>query len=100
MHSPLYWQESIDYLSQSDPKLTKLFKDHKDYLIHSRGEALETLIRSIVGQQISVQAAASVWGKLANKIGQIKPENVLSLSFDDLKASIDSKNETYSTSDK
>ena len=86
MTYPDYWQQSQEFLSSVDPNLSKLFLEHPDYIISSRGEALETLLRSIVGQQISVQAAASVWNKLANKIGQIKPGNVLSISFEDLKA--------------
>ena len=85
MTEPKYWQESKAFLSNVDPDLSKLFLRYADYNISSRGEALETLLRSIVGQQISVQAAASVWGKLANKIGKIKPENVLLLSFEDLR---------------
>ena len=85
MTEPKYWQESKAFLSNVDPDLLKLFLRYADYNISSRGEALETLLRSIVGQQISVQAAASVWGKLANKIGKIKPENVLLLSFEDLR---------------
>ena len=85
MTAPKYWQESKAFLSNVDPSLAKLFLRYADYNITSRGEALETLLRSIVGQQISVQAAASVWGKLANKIGKIKPENVLLLSFEDLR---------------
>ena len=85
MTEPKYWQESKAFLSNVDPDLAKLFLRYADYNISSRGEALETLLRSIVGQQISVQAAASVWGKLANKIGKIKPENVLLLSFEDLR---------------
>ena len=86
MSLPSYWQQSKEYLTQADPKLARLILEHQQYRIPSRGDALETLLRSIVGQQISVQAAASVWGKLANKIGKVKPENVLSISFDELKS--------------
>ena len=86
MSLPTYWQQSKEFLTHADPKLAKLILEHKKYSISSRGEALETLLRSIVGQQISVQAAASVWGKLANKIGPIKPENVILISDDELKS--------------
>ena len=86
MSLPAYWQQSKDFLTHADPKLAKLILEHQQYSISSRGEALETLLRSIVGQQISVQAAASVWGKLEKKIGKIKPENVLLMSFEELKS--------------
>tara|TARA_B110000008_G_scaffold203435_1_gene202110 strand:+ start:2825 stop:3448 length:624 start_codon:yes stop_codon:yes gene_type:complete len=94
MTHPEYWEQSKKILSGVDSSLASLILAHSDYIVSSRGEALETLLRSIVGQQISVQAAASVWGKLANKIGQMKPENVLSLGFDDLKACGLSKQKT------
>ena len=86
MSLPAYWQQSKEFLTHADPKLAKLILEHQQYSISSRGEALETLLRSIVGQQISVQAAASVWGKLEKKIGKIKPENVLLISFEELKS--------------
>ena len=46
-----------------------------------------TLLRTIVGQQVSVAAAASVWNKLAALLGDdIPPEALLSAHFDDLRA--------------
>jgi DNA-3-methyladenine glycosylase II len=86
MSLPAYWQQSKEFLTHADPKLAKLILEHQQYSISSRGEALETLLRSIVGQQISVQAAASVWGKLEKKIGKIKPENVVLMCFEELKS--------------
>ena len=86
MSLPTYWQQSKEFLTHTDPKLAKLILEHQQYSISSRGEALETLLRSIVGQQISVQAAASVWGKLEKKIGKIKSENVILMSFEELKS--------------
>jgi len=86
MSLPAYWQQSKEFLTHADPKLAKLILEHQQYSISSRGEALETLLRSIVGQQISIQAAASVWGKLEKKIGKIKPENVILMSFEELKS--------------
>ena len=59
MSFPIYWQRSKKFLGDIDPKLSILFKKYKNLTISSRGNALETLLRSIVGQQISVQAAAS-----------------------------------------
>ena len=94
MSNPYYWQESIEYLTKTDPKLGKIFKKYSDYGISSRGEALETLLRSIVGQQISIQAAASVWGKFATLIGTINPEKVQSASIENLKACGLSKQKT------
>ena len=86
MPSPNYWKQSKEFLSNADPKLAKLISSHQEYSISSRGDALESLLRSIIGQQISVQAAASVWGKFEKKIEIIEPKNVLALSFEELKS--------------
>ncbi len=46
-----------------------------------------TLLRTIVGQQVSVAAAASVWRKLEAHLGEdIAPEALLSSHFDELRA--------------
>jgi len=43
----------------------------------SRGDAFSTLARSIVGQQISVRAADSVWARLQERCPQMNPISVL-----------------------
>lgn len=45
-----------------------------------------TLLRTIVGQQVSVAAANSVWNKLETALGEIAPEAVLAADFDTLRA--------------
>lgn len=42
-----------------------------------RGEPFFTLARAIVGQQISVKAAQSVWNRLVAAIGEIEPKQFL-----------------------
>ena len=85
MENPDYWQESINHLTRVDKKLGRIIRQHKDYSISSRGEAYETLLRSIVGQQISIQAAVSVWNKLASLVKTTKPSKVLNTSKENLK---------------
>ena len=45
-----------------------------------------TLMRTIVGQQVSVAAATSVWNKLEAELGEVTPENLLAADFDTLRA--------------
>ncbi len=85
MKNPDYWKDSLDYLTRIDKKLGVIISHHKDYSISSRGEAYETLIRSIVGQQVSVKAAASVWNKIIDLIPIIEPNKVLSTNKEKLK---------------
>ena len=85
MKNPDYWQDSLQYLTSADKTLGDVISQHKDYSITARGEAYETLLRAIVGQQISVKAAASVWNKIIDLIKIIEPNKVLSTSKEKLK---------------
>ena len=52
-----------------------------------RSTGYVTLLRTIVGQQVSVAAAASVWNKLAALLGDdIPPNALLAADFDSLRA--------------
>jgi DNA-3-methyladenine glycosylase II len=52
-----------------------------------RERGYRTLLRTIVGQQVSVAAAASVWRKLEELLGEeMPPETLLAAEFDDLRA--------------
>lgn len=82
---PKYWQDAIIHLKQCDKKLGSIIDNyHGEYLI-SRTDAFHTLARAIVGQQISVKAADSVWKKLHNNFEVITPKHVINLSYEQLK---------------
>ena len=52
-----------------------------------RQPGYRTLLRTIVGQQVSVAAAASVWGKLEALLGEeMAPADLLASEFDALRA--------------
>ena len=72
----------------------ELINKYSQSTLTTRGDALETLMRSIVGQQISVKAAASVWQKIIDLLDEIKPDNVLLTGFEDLKSCGLSKQKT------
>jgi DNA-3-methyladenine glycosylase II len=54
--------------------------------LQTRGNAFVTLARSIVGQQISVKAAQTVWDRFALLAPQMTPKRVLKLKVDDMRA--------------
>jgi DNA-3-methyladenine glycosylase II len=68
--TPPYWDEACKHLSKRDRVMRKLIADHGQARLFSRGNAFTTLARSIVGQQISVKSAQSVWEKLLTLVGQ------------------------------
>jgi DNA-3-methyladenine glycosylase II len=78
MATPRYWKEATRELSARDPVLRKLVAQSKGLTLRSRGDAFNTLARSIVGQQISVKAAQSVWNKLVAVVPDMRPETVRS----------------------
>lgn len=66
--SPAYWDEACRHLARRDRVLKKLIPRFGQARLTSRGDAFTTLARSIVGQQISVKAAQSVWDRLAGAL--------------------------------
>jgi DNA-3-methyladenine glycosylase II len=67
--TPAYWDDACRHLSRRDRVLRKLIPRFGDARLQSRGDAFTTLARSIVGQQISVRAAQSVWDRFAARVG-------------------------------
>ena len=65
---PDWWPQARQELSQADPVLARLIAGFGDAALGSRGDPFTTLARSIVGQQISVKAAQSVWGRFATAV--------------------------------
>ncbi|MFQ3344550.1 MAG: DNA-3-methyladenine glycosylase family protein [Candidatus Poseidoniales archaeon] len=63
-------------MREIDGKMDKLICLYEEPALKSREDIFMTLIRSIVGQQISVKAADTVWNRLTNEIGDIIPENI------------------------
>jgi DNA-3-methyladenine glycosylase II len=86
MTAPEYWPEACTHLGKRCKVMKALIKQHPAARVRSRGNAFQTLARSIVGQQISVKAAQSVWDRVAIAAGVIAPPNFLALSDDELRA--------------
>jgi len=84
--APEYWGEACKHLSRRDRVMKRLIPQFGDACLQSRGEAFTTLARSIVGQQISVKAAQSVWDRFAKLPRKMTPANVLKLKVDDMRA--------------
>lgn len=84
--TPAYWAEACAHLSRKDRVMKKIIPQFGDVMLESRGDAFVTLARSIVGQQISVKAAQSVWDKFAKLSRKLTPAGVLKLKVDDMRA--------------
>ena len=84
--TPEYWDEACKYLTRRDRVMKRLIPQFGDACLESRGDAFTTLARSIVGQQISVKAAQTVWDRFAALPRRMSPGNVLKLKVDDMQA--------------
>ena len=65
LSTPEYWEDACRHLSRKDRVMKRLIPQFGDACLQSRGDAFTTLARSIVGQQISVKAAQTVWDRFA-----------------------------------
>ena len=84
---PIYWNDAILKLSLSDPILKKIIEKNQNKILTTKQNAFATIIKAIIGQQISVKAAESVYNKLLSKIDfKLKPEIIVSFEKDTLKS--------------
>jgi DNA-3-methyladenine glycosylase II len=76
---PEYWQQACAELAAADPVMAALIARYPDARLANRGDPFQTLARAIVGQQISVKAAESVWARFADYARHVTPEQVATL---------------------
>ena len=83
---PEYWIDACKHLVKKDRVMKRLIPQYPDTSLQSRGDAFSTLARSIVGQQISVKAAQTVWHRFEALPKKMSPGDVLKLKVDDMRA--------------
>jgi DNA-3-methyladenine glycosylase II len=69
MTKPHYWDEAIRALAERDSVLAKLIAEYPGLHLTRRSDPFTTLARAIVGQQISVKAAQTIWERLLKACG-------------------------------
>ncbi len=83
---PIFWSIAKKNLKKNDKKLGKLIDAYPRDFLFTKSDPFLTLARSIVGQQISVKAAQSVWEKLILKIGKVSPKYIIKSHSNTLKS--------------
>jgi len=90
VNTPKYWNKAKKYLSKKDKIMFSLinqYKDPSETVLTSRKDIFFSLCKSIIGQQISVAAANSVFLKFKKKCNnKINPKVVSKLSILQLKS--------------
>ena len=86
MKPPSYWHKGKKYLTKKDKVMARLIKLHKGHLT-TRNDVFFSLCKSIIGQQISVAAASSIFLRFSKTCKkQIKPSVISKLSTNKIKA--------------
>tara|TARA_B100001094_G_scaffold152566_1_gene147654 strand:+ start:320 stop:955 length:636 start_codon:yes stop_codon:yes gene_type:complete len=83
---PKFWNKAKVYLRKKDKRLGKIIESYPKDFLFSKSDPFMTLARSIVGQQISVKAAQSVWDRLEMKIVKVNPLNIKKIHSNSLKS--------------
>lgn len=84
--TPYFWEEACKHLMKKDRVMKRLIPQFGGACLQTRGDAFVTLARSIIGQQISVKAAQTVWDRFSLLPKKLTPANVLKLKVDDMRA--------------
>lgn len=84
-HAPAYWAEACRHLVKKDRVMRRLIPQFGAEALQTRGDPFITLARSIVGQQVSVKSAASIWKRFSALLQDITPAQLLLLKVDDMR---------------
>ncbi len=83
--APTYWGDACKHLMKKDRVMKRLIPQFGAACLQSRGDAFVTLARSVVGQQISVKAAQTIWDRFVALAPHVTPAQVLRLKIDDMR---------------
>ena len=80
------WDKAVTDLSKNDNIIAKIITDYPRERMEMKNDTLHTLVRSVVGQQISVKAADAIWNRLDEACNNsITENNLLELSIEDMR---------------
>ena len=85
MNSPPYWHEAINYLVTKDRVIASLIATYPNEVMLNHQNPFYTLVKAIVGQQISIKAAAAIFQRLESLIGHFSTEHYLAAKEDELR---------------
>ena len=82
----LQWNKAIKELSEKDNIISKIISQYPNEKMIMKNDTLHTLVRSIVGQQISVKAADAIWNRLEEACeNNISEKSLLKLKKEELR---------------
>ena len=85
MTAPAYWYKATDYLATKDQIIASIIASYPNEVMTNNQNPFSTLVKAIVGQQISIKAAATICQRLEALIGNFSTEHYLLAKEDDLR---------------
>jgi DNA-3-methyladenine glycosylase II len=83
-HKPAYWDEATAALLKRDRILKKIIPQHRSECLAAPAAPFVTLARAIIGHQISVKAAETMWQRFTKACGRTPtPSKVIALAESD-----------------
>ena len=82
----IYGNVEIDHLKKRDKTLGKAIDAIGAIQREVNLDLFSALVRSVVGQQISSKAQATIWGRMKNSFGEITPQNILACTETELQS--------------
>lgn len=83
---PPYWNRACRELSARDAVLERLIAAHRREVLRGSGDPFRTIMNAVVGQQISVAAAAGIWRRLLDAFPGLDPQAVAAAEAEALRA--------------
>ena len=82
---PWNLEEALPALAAKDPRMAAAIREIGGVTRAPMGGVFVTLVQSILGQQVSIKAADTVWRRMAAALGQVTPQSVSACSTDQLR---------------
>lgn len=79
-------RDGLDALAGRDADVARALSEAGYPALRRRPAGYRSLLRAIVGQQLSIASAAAIWGRLEEACGEVDARAFLALSDDDLRA--------------
>ena len=81
-----YTDKETEYLKSSDKKLGEAIDRIGHIYRECDSDLFTSIVKQIVGQQISAPAFKTVWKRIEDKIGEVSAENICSISDEELQS--------------
>lgn len=83
---PWSLDEALPALAARDPRMAAAIREIGGVTRMPMGGVFVTLVQSILGQQVSIKAADTVWQRMETALGQVTPQSVCACTPETLRA--------------